>query len=94
MRPCRSVTPRTPRWTIVGVIAAGDEALMALVLRQLRRLHGFLVVLLLLHLRLRDEEGIAGAPVLLPTYVVATVPCIDGRRRKLRLVLNLTLGTM
>jgi hypothetical protein len=40
--------------------------LLALVLRQLRGIRGFLFAPPILHLQLRDEEGATGAAVLLP----------------------------
>jgi hypothetical protein len=75
---------------------ASDEALLPLVLRELRGLCGFHVVLLLIHLRLQDKEGAVGAPMLLSCWfgdvdAIAAAPPNDGRCRVLRLFLHLAL---
>jgi hypothetical protein len=43
---------RVQPWAVLRVVAVGDETLPPLVLHHPRGLHGFLVVVLLLHLRL------------------------------------------
>jgi hypothetical protein len=52
----RHVRRDVPR-EVLGVVAAGDETLPTEVLLYLRVLSGLLVLLLLLHLQLQDEEG-------------------------------------
>lgn len=98
-RPCHSQTPCRSCCTLgsLGVVATGDEALSTEVLHYLRGLLVFLLVLL--HLRLRDEEGpTAGThtSLLLPRRfadcdpVAAAAPPIWGRHRVL--LLHLALG--
>jgi hypothetical protein len=82
-----------------GSLAAGDEVLLPFVLRQQRGLRGFLVVLLLLHLQLRDEEGATGAPMLLPHWftdgdAVAAAPPNGGWCRVLHSSFTSHFGTL